>query len=73
LEGGSSNKQLAANTKPSPVNETVERPEERQIDTFNKDGAARNSTQSEPNSVPSTETTIVRVFTGEWEINKFNF
>lgn len=63
LEGGSSNKQLAANTKPSPVNETVERPEERQIDTFNKDGAARNSTQSEPNSVPSTETTIVRVFT----------
>jgi hypothetical protein len=65
LEVGSRNKQLAANTKPSAVNETEERPEERQIENFNKDAAAHHSTQLESDSMPCTET-IVRVFTGKW-------
>lgn len=73
LEGGSKNKQLAANTKPSPLNETEERPEEKQIDSFNKDVAARHNSRAEPDTMPSTETTNVLFFTGECDISKYDF
>jgi len=73
LEDGIRNKRLAANTKPSPLNETEERPEEKQIDNCNKDIEAGHNTQEEADTMPCTETTNVHVFTGEWDINKFVF
>lgn len=73
LEVGIRNKQLAASTKSSPLNETGERQEEKQIDSCNKDKGARHNTQTEPDTMPSTETTNAHVFTGEWDINKFDF
>jgi len=73
LEVGVRNKQLAANAKPSPLNETEERPKERLIDSCNKDIEARHNTQTEPDTTPSTETTNANMFTGEWDINKFDF
>jgi len=73
LEADIRNKLLAANTKPSPLNETEKRPEEKQIDSCNKDIETRHNTQAEPDTMPSTETTNAHVFTGEWDINKFDF
>jgi hypothetical protein len=73
LEVGIRNKRLAANTKPSSLNKTEERPEEKQIDSCNKDLEARHNAQAESDAMPSTETTNAHVFTGEWDINKFDF
>jgi hypothetical protein len=73
LEVGSKKKQLAANTKPSPLNEKEEIREEKQIDSVNKDVTARHSTQAEADTMPSTETINANIFTGEWDINKFDF
>ena len=73
MEVGVRNKQLAANTKPSPLNETEERPKEKQFDSCNKDIEARHDSQAEPDTMPTTETTNAHLFTGEWDINKFYF
>jgi hypothetical protein len=73
LEVGIRKKQSAASTKPSPLNETEERPEEKQIDSCNKDIEARHNTQTEPDTMPSTKTMNAHVFTGEWDINRFDF
>jgi hypothetical protein len=73
LEVGSKNKQLARNTKPSSLIETEEIPEEKQIDSVNKDVTVRHNTQAESDTMPCTETTNANVFAGEWDINKFDF
>lgn len=72
LSVGNKNKQLAANTKLSSVNGTEDRPEERPVDSFSKDVTARHN-DSEPDSMSCNESTNIRVFTGEWESNKFEF